>query len=138
MISFPIVVPVKTFDLAKQRLSGILQPSERAALARSMLIDVLNIVASAISPSNAIVVTSSPEASDIAKSARMLVLHEAACSDLNSAIEAASRHMIVQNAGRSRGTRGAFKLNRLYPRRAALLHKVLLKRQNAVIGIDHG
>lgn len=99
MISFPIVVPVKAFGLAKQRLSGVLQPSERAALARSMLIDVLNIVASTILPSNVIVVTSSPEASDIAKSAGMRVLHEAACSDLNSAIEAASRHMIVQSAG---------------------------------------
>ncbi len=99
MISFPIVVPVKTFGLAKQRLSGILEPSERAALARSMLIDVLHIVASATLPSNVIVVTSSPEASDIAKSAGMRVLHEAACSDLNSAIDAASRHMIVQNAG---------------------------------------
>jgi 2-phospho-L-lactate/phosphoenolpyruvate guanylyltransferase len=99
MISFPIIVPVKTFGLAKQRLSGILQPSERAELARSMLIDVLNVVASTILPSNVIVVTSSPEASDIAKSAGMRVLHEAACSDLNSAIEAVSRHMIVQNAG---------------------------------------
>jgi 2-phospho-L-lactate/phosphoenolpyruvate guanylyltransferase len=99
MISFPIVVPVKTFDLAKQRLSGILQPSERAALARSMLIDVLNIVASATLPSNVIVVTSSREASDIAKSLGMQVLHEAACSDLNSAVDAASRHTIVQNAG---------------------------------------
>jgi 2-phospho-L-lactate guanylyltransferase len=98
MIGFPVVVPVKTFDLAKQRLSGILQPSERAALARSMLIDVLNVVASAISPSNVIVVTSSPDASDIATSAGMRVLHEAACSDLNSAIEAASRHAIVQKA----------------------------------------
>jgi len=99
MISFPIVVPVKTFDLAKQRLSGILQPSERAALARSMLIDVLNIAAAAILPSNVIVVTSSPEASGIAKSAGMRVLNEAASSDINSAIVAASRHMIVQNAG---------------------------------------
>ncbi len=31
MISFPVIIPVKTFDLAKQRLSGILQPPERAA-----------------------------------------------------------------------------------------------------------
>jgi len=99
MISFPIIVPVKAFDLAKQRLSGILQPSERVSLARSMLIDVLNIVASATLPSNVIVVTSSPEASEIATRGGTRVLPEAASSDLNSAIEAASRHMIVQNAG---------------------------------------
>ena len=98
MISFPIIIPVKTFDLAKQRLSGILQPSERADLARSMLIDVLNVVASAILPSNVIVVTSSPEASDIAKNAGMRVLREQPSSDLNSAIETASRHAIVENA----------------------------------------
>ena len=99
MISFPVIIPVKTFDLAKQRLSGILQPPERAALARTMLIDVLNVVASVVLPSNVIVITSSPEASGIAKSAGTLVLREAASSDLNSAIEAATRHVMVQNAG---------------------------------------
>jgi 2-phospho-L-lactate/phosphoenolpyruvate guanylyltransferase len=99
MISFPVIVPVKAFDLAKQRLSGILQPPERAALARTMLRDVLNVVASAVLPSNVIVITSSPEASAIAKSAGTLVLQEATSSDLNSAIEAATRHVMVQNAG---------------------------------------
>src|SRR5712664_2972147 len=99
MISFPVIIPVKTFDLAKQRLSGILQPPERAALARTMLIDVLNVVASVVLPSNVIVITSGPEASGIAKSAGTLVLQEAASSDLNSAIEAATRHVMVQNAG---------------------------------------
>jgi 2-phospho-L-lactate/phosphoenolpyruvate guanylyltransferase len=99
MISFPVIIPVKAFDLAKQRLSGILQPSERAALARTMLIDVLNIVASAVLPSNVIVATSSPEASDIARNAGMQVLQEQTCSDLNSAIEAAARHAIVESAG---------------------------------------
>jgi 2-phospho-L-lactate guanylyltransferase len=99
MISFPVIIPVKTFDLAKQRLSGILQPSERAALARTMLVDVLNVVASVVLPSNVIVVTSSPEASGIATRAGTQVLQEAAPSDLNSAIEIASRHAIVQHAG---------------------------------------
>jgi 2-phospho-L-lactate guanylyltransferase len=99
MISFPVIIPVKTFDLAKQRLSSILHPSERAALARTMLVDVLNIVASVVLPSNVIVVTSSPEASRIATRAGAQVLQEAASSDLNSAIEIASRHAIVQNAG---------------------------------------
>jgi 2-phospho-L-lactate guanylyltransferase len=99
MISFPVVIPVKTFDLAKQRLSRILRPSERAALARTMLVDVLNVVASVVLPSNVIVVTTSPEASGIATRAGAQVLHEAEPSDLNSAIETASRHMIVQDAG---------------------------------------
>jgi 2-phospho-L-lactate guanylyltransferase len=99
MINFPLIIPVKRFDLAKQRLSGILQPWERAALARTMLIDVLNVVASAVSPSNVIVVTCCPEASGIAKRSRMQVLQEAAASDLNAAIEAASQHIMVQNAG---------------------------------------
>jgi 2-phospho-L-lactate/phosphoenolpyruvate guanylyltransferase len=99
MISFPVIIPVKTFDLAKRRLSGILQPPERAALARTMLIDVLNVVASVVLPSNVIVITSSPEALGMAKSTGTLVLQEAASSDLNSAIEAAARHVIVQDAG---------------------------------------
>ena len=99
MIGFPVIIPVKSFDLAKQRLSGILQPPERAALARTMLIDVLNVVTSVVLPSNVIVVTSSLEALEIAKSTGTLVLQEAASSDLNSAIEAAARHRIVQDAG---------------------------------------
>jgi len=99
MIGFPVIIPVKSFDLAKQRLSGILRPPERAALARTMLIDVLNVVASVVLPSNVIVVTSSPEASGIAKDAGTLVLQEAASSDLNAAIEAAARHVMVQDAG---------------------------------------
>jgi 2-phospho-L-lactate guanylyltransferase len=99
MTSFPVIIPVKTFDLAKQRLSSILQPSERAALARTMLVDVLNVVASVVLPSNVIVVTSSPEASEIAQRAGTRVLQEAASSDLNSAIEEASRHAMVQDAG---------------------------------------
>jgi 2-phospho-L-lactate guanylyltransferase len=99
MKSFPIVIPVKPFDLAKQRLSSILQPSQRAALARTMLIDVLNVVASAVAPSDVIVVTSCAEAAEIAKRSRMQVLPEAASSDLNAAVEAASRHRMVQNAG---------------------------------------
>jgi 2-phospho-L-lactate/phosphoenolpyruvate guanylyltransferase len=99
MIGFPVIIPVKPFDLAKQRLSGILQPPERAALARTMLIDVLNVVASVVLPSNVIVVTSSPEVMGIAKSAGTQVAQEAASSDLNSAIELAARHAIVQDAG---------------------------------------
>jgi 2-phospho-L-lactate guanylyltransferase len=99
MRSFPVIIPVKSFDLAKQRLSRILRPSERAAIARTMLIDVLNVVASVVLPSNVIVVTSSPEASGIATRAGAQVLHEAMPSDLNSAVEMTSRHMIVQDAG---------------------------------------
>jgi 2-phospho-L-lactate/phosphoenolpyruvate guanylyltransferase len=99
MIRVPIIIPVKSFDLAKQRLSGILQPSQRAALARTMLIDVLAIVASAVPPPNVIVVTSSPEASSIARRAGAQVLREAASSDLNAAIRAASGHITVQDAG---------------------------------------
>jgi 2-phospho-L-lactate guanylyltransferase len=99
MISFPVVIPVKPFDFAKQRLSGVLQPSQRAALARTMLVDVLNVVASAVAPSDVIVVTASAEATEIAKRSRMQVLPEAAASDLNAAVEAASRHRMVQNAG---------------------------------------
>jgi 2-phospho-L-lactate/phosphoenolpyruvate guanylyltransferase len=99
MINFPVVIPVKPFDLAKQRLSGILEPSERSALARTMLIDVLNVVASAVAPSDVIVVTSCAEAAGIAKRSRMQVLPEPSSSDLNAAVEAAARHMMVQNAG---------------------------------------
>ncbi len=37
-----IVVPVKRFDRAKQRLAGYLAPAQRAALSRAMLLDLLD------------------------------------------------------------------------------------------------
>ena len=39
------VIPVKEFDGAKHRLSGLLSPSERRLLAETMLTDMLDAVA---------------------------------------------------------------------------------------------
>jgi 2-phospho-L-lactate/phosphoenolpyruvate guanylyltransferase len=97
--TFPVIIPVKPFHLAKQRLAEMFGPAERAALARSMFIDVLRVVTAVVPPSDVIVVTSSLEASDIAAAAGAQVLLETASSDLNAAIEAASNHAVVQAAG---------------------------------------
>jgi 2-phospho-L-lactate guanylyltransferase len=96
---FPVIMPVKPFHLAKQRLSEMFGPVERAALARSMFTDVLNVVTSVVPPSDVIVVTSGLEVSDIAVAAGAQVLREATSSGLNAAIEAASNHAAVQAAG---------------------------------------
>jgi 2-phospho-L-lactate/phosphoenolpyruvate guanylyltransferase len=57
-----ILVPVKNFSDAKQRLSPVLKPAERRELALAMLEDVLSALAACSQPSNVALVTGDPEA----------------------------------------------------------------------------
>ena len=52
------VVPVKRFDQAKQRLSGVLDSAARAALAAAMLSDVLEQLSGTAGLASVLVVTS--------------------------------------------------------------------------------
>ena len=61
-----ILVPVKKFDDAKQRLSSILDPEERFALARAMCEDVLQALARWQSRPSVVVVTSDSFARELA------------------------------------------------------------------------
>ena len=61
-----ILVPVKTLVDAKQRLSSILSPEERFALARAMCEDVLQALSRWRSRTSVAVVTSDPFARDLA------------------------------------------------------------------------
>lgn len=56
------IVPVKRFDRAKSRLAGVFTPSERAALAKAMLGDVLEQLLCARSLSGVVVVTDDADA----------------------------------------------------------------------------
>lgn len=61
------VIPVKEFDGAKHRLSGLLSPDQRRALAETMLTDVLDAVAAARRLAGVMVVTLEPRARALAE-----------------------------------------------------------------------
>jgi 2-phospho-L-lactate/phosphoenolpyruvate guanylyltransferase len=70
-----ILVPVKNLSNAKQRLSAMLDASERTKLAHAMLIDVLGAVAS-FGGDDVSIVTSDPFACDLAKQHRFDVIRD--------------------------------------------------------------
>ena len=60
-----VLLPVKGFSDAKQRLAPALKPNERSALARAMLTDVLAAISGSHSTERAIVITASAEIRDL-------------------------------------------------------------------------
>ena len=80
------VVPVKRFDQAKQRLSGVLDSVGRASLAAAMLGDVLEQVSGTAGLASVLVVTSDIEATAIAGSFGAAVLTDPADSGVNDAV----------------------------------------------------
>jgi 2-phospho-L-lactate/phosphoenolpyruvate guanylyltransferase len=63
-----VLLPVKAFTDAKQRLIPFYGVQARAGLARAMLLDVLNAVAKARAPERVVVFTAATEVSEIARS----------------------------------------------------------------------
>src|SRR5271170_528804 len=80
------VVPVKRFDQAKQRLSGVLDSAGRAALAAAMLGDVLEQLTGTAGLTGVLVVTSAAEATAIAESFGAIALSDPADSGVNDAV----------------------------------------------------
>lgn len=68
------VVPVKSFDCAKQRLTPLLDASERAGLARAMFEDVLDVLARHPALAGTLVVTNDAEAAALARAKGVGVL----------------------------------------------------------------
>ncbi len=62
-----VLLPIKDFNDAKQRLAGALAPEHRAALARAMLSDVLGAISRARSPQRVIVFTASAEVAEVVR-----------------------------------------------------------------------
>jgi 2-phospho-L-lactate guanylyltransferase len=87
------VVPVKLFAETKQRLAPFLSPSERSALARAMLSDVLSALTQAHALEGVLVVTGDAEAAAVARSAGALVLHDNENAGTSAAANAAARHL---------------------------------------------
>lgn len=85
------VVPVKSFDLAKQRLRGLLPPAARRELARAMLEDVLDGLARVDSLSGTVVVTADPEAARLARAYGGEVFGEEPGGGLTAAVMGAAK-----------------------------------------------
>lgn len=80
-----VVVPVKQFHLAKQRLSTVLSSDERAYLAKMLLHDVLRSVTNCPKTTQTVIVSRDPAAEEIAHAFGCVFLPETA-SDLSTAV----------------------------------------------------
>jgi 2-phospho-L-lactate guanylyltransferase len=90
---FTALIPVKEFQFAKQRLSGVLRPEERRELAAAMLIDTLEMVSQVPSVSNIVVVTADPDARKLAIEHGADVFEETGAQGLNGALDQAAARL---------------------------------------------
>lgn len=81
------VVPVKAFALGKLRLASVLSQAERAALVRTMLVDVLTALYATSRLAGILVVTSDPQAARIAALFDAQVVDDGGVSGLNGAVQ---------------------------------------------------
>lgn len=93
------VVPVKAFDRAKERLSGILAPALRRELARAMLEDVLGALAGVSALEGLAVVTVEPLARRLACRYGARVFEEGAAESHTAAVSAAARALAAEGIG---------------------------------------
>lgn len=90
------VVPVKPFDLAKQRLASALTSTERTQLARLMFEDVLDAVAAAHHwLAGILVVSADPQAAELARRLGAQALSEPSPSGINKALARAAERLPV-------------------------------------------
>jgi 2-phospho-L-lactate guanylyltransferase len=86
-----ILVPVKNLSYAKQRLASLLDQDTRTELAQTMLLDVLETLASWVGRPKVAAVTSDPFAGDLARRFGFEVIHDSANRSETDAIEMATR-----------------------------------------------
>lgn len=80
------LIPVKTFSAAKTRLAPVLAPPDRAALARTMLLDVLDALRDCRRISGIAIISREASLPDIANHYGAVLLAEPADSDLSRAV----------------------------------------------------
>jgi 2-phospho-L-lactate guanylyltransferase len=81
-----LLLPVKDFREAKQRLSARLTPSQRAGLAKAMLSDVLTAISRARTPDRVIVFTASDQVADIARPYNFDIIEEVSVRGHSAAV----------------------------------------------------
>ena len=94
-----VLLPVKDFRSAKQRLAGTLSPEARSRLARAMLTDVLSALTQSRATDRVVLFTASGEVAEMARPFGFDVVTE----DLVDGHSAAVNHMVMElSAGASR------------------------------------
>jgi len=93
------IIPVKEFDGAKHRLSGLLSPRERRVLAETMLTDMLDAVAGCRRLAGVVIVTLEPSAAALGERIGARILTEGAREGHTGSVNA-GRHLL---AGEGRG-----------------------------------
>jgi 2-phospho-L-lactate guanylyltransferase len=93
------VVPVKLFADTKRRLMPVLESDERAALARTMLEDVLSVLTRTSSLGGIMVITPDAAAAAIAHAAGALVVDDLENTGTSAAVAQASRHLAAARCG---------------------------------------
>ncbi len=90
------IVPIKTFEMAKQRLADVLSPSERKSLMLAMARDVLTALAQSKHIDNILIVSRAPEADALAQAFNTERFAENPTANLAQALEQAA-HYLVDN-----------------------------------------
>jgi 2-phospho-L-lactate guanylyltransferase len=88
-----VVIPVKSFDQAKSRLSGLLDMEQRRELSRFLLQDTLNTLSLCRELAKIIVVSSDPSAKEITENLGLECLLQSDDRGVNSAIKYADKHL---------------------------------------------
>src|ERR1700722_19092646 len=81
-----VLLPVKDFKNAKQRLSAAYSEQQRAGLARAMLADVLHSISNASLPDRVVVFTASPEVVAMAREYRFECADEVSVQGHSAAV----------------------------------------------------
>ena len=89
-----VIVPVKPFEAAKQRLSPVLSDAEREALAEVMLLDVLTMLKQAQRVSGVLIVSREERAARMASAFNRTFLQEDAVG-LSNAVRQGADHMMA-------------------------------------------
>lgn len=93
-----ILVPIKDFASAKQRLAPVLTPEQRCQLARTMFVDVLRALAALPSPLTVAVVTRDVEAMRLGSQFGFARIYDGLNAGETEAIAAATEQAIARGA----------------------------------------
>ena len=88
------IVPIKTFDMAKQRLANDLSASERKSLMLAMARDVLTALSSSTLLDQILIVSRAPEADALAQAFNTERFSETPSASLANALEQATHHLV--------------------------------------------
>ncbi|MBI4471522.1 MAG: 2-phospho-L-lactate guanylyltransferase [Acidobacteria bacterium] len=93
-----VLLPVKDFKDAKQRLAATLPPDQRADLARAMLADVLRVLSHARSAERVVVFTASAQAAEMARSYHFDVVPEQSVAGHSAAVNHMVRELLPKSS----------------------------------------